>query len=57
MSWFFIFNSSHNKVTLALAKSEEQWSVFMFCNCSSRLATLFDDKFHVGQCSALCEIV
>jgi len=27
----------------------------MFCKCSSRLATLFDDKFHVGQCSVLFE--
>ena len=26
---------------------------FMFCKCSSCLATIFDDKFHIGQCSTL----
>ena len=33
----------------------EQCSTFMFCKCSSRLANIFDDKFHVGQSSALFE--
>ena len=43
----------------ALAKRDEkfneQCSTFVFCKCLSRLGTLFDDKSHVGQCSALFE--
>ena len=45
--------------TKALAKRDEQFNeqclTFMFCKCSSRLATLFADKFHVEQCSTLFE--
>ena len=43
----------------ALARRDEQFneqcSTFMFCKCSSFVATIFDDKFHVEQCSALFE--